>query len=86
MPEARRAAPPDDRLHQEVRRMLKGRVKWFHDAKGYGFIETDEGRDVFVHYSAINSDGYKTLAEGQPVRFEVVQTPKGLQAHNVTMA
>jgi len=62
-----------------------GRVKWFNDAKGYGFIETAEGKDVFVHYSAIQKEGFKTLAEGQQVEFEVVQGPKGLQAANVVL-
>jgi len=60
-------------------------VKWFNDAKGYGFIETAEGKDVFVHYSAIQKEGFKTLAEGQQVEFEVVQGPKGLQAANVVL-
>ncbi|MCC6444676.1 MAG: cold-shock protein [Armatimonadetes bacterium] len=65
--------------------MATGRVKWFNDAKGYGFIETIEGKDVFVHYSAVQKDGFKTLAEGQQVEFEVVQGPKGLQAANVVV-
>lgn len=63
--------------------MSTGRVKWFNDAKGYGFIQTEEGRDVFVHYSAITMEGYKSLAEGQEVEFEMVEGPKGLQATNV---
>jgi len=63
--------------------MSVGRVKWFNDAKGYGFIETSEGRDVFVHYSAIAMDGYKSLTEGQEVEFETVESPKGLQATKV---
>jgi CspA family cold shock protein len=63
--------------------MLKGRVKWFNDAKGYGFIERDEGADVFVHYSAIQSKGFKTLIEGQDVEFEIVEGDKGLQASTV---
>lgn len=66
--------------------MIKGKVKWFNDAKGYGFIETPEGHDVFVHYSAIEKDGFKTLAEGQEVTFEVVQGVKGPQATNVKAA
>jgi CspA family cold shock protein len=67
--------------------MAKGRIKWFNDAKGYGFIEQPEGQeDVFVHFSAINMEGFKTLAEGQEVEFEVRQTEKGLQAANVTRA
>jgi CspA family cold shock protein len=60
-----------------------GRVKWFNESKGYGFIEQDEGEDVFVHYSAIQGDGFKTLAEGQQVEFEVVRGEKGLQAAKV---
>lgn len=63
--------------------MIKGKVKWFNNAKGYGFIEYDNGEDIFIHYSAILSDGYKTLVEGQFVEFELVQTAKGLQAKNV---
>jgi cold shock protein len=64
--------------------MAKGKVKWFNDAKGYGFIEQDGGEDVFVHFSAIQMDGFKTLAEGQAVEFEVLQGDKGLHAANVT--
>jgi CspA family cold shock protein len=60
-----------------------GRVKWFNESKGYGFIEQDDGEDVFVHYSAIQGDGFKTLAEGQQVEFEVVRGDKGLQAAKV---
>jgi CspA family cold shock protein len=63
--------------------MATGRVKWFNPNKGYGFIETGEGRDVFVHYSAIQATGYRTLDEGQSVKFEVVDGPKGPQASNV---
>ena len=63
--------------------MLKGKVKWFNDAKGYGFIEQDGGEDVFVHFSAIQTDGFKTLAEGQAVEFEVKPGEKGLQASSV---
>jgi CspA family cold shock protein len=66
--------------------MSIGRVKWFNDAKGYGFIETTEGRDVFVHYSAITMDGYKSLSEGQQVEFETVESAKGLQATKVAPA
>ena len=65
--------------------MSVGRVKWFNDAKGYGFIETSEGRDVFVHYSAITMDGYKSLTEGQQVEFETVEGAKGLQATKVSL-
>ena len=63
--------------------MAQGTVKWFSNEKGYGFIARSEGEDVFVHFSAIAGDGYKTLTEGQAVEFEVVQGPKGLQAANV---
>ena len=64
--------------------MPAGKVKWFNDAKGYGFIETPDGKDIFVHYSAIVREGYKTLAEGQEVTFEIVDGAKGPQASNVT--
>jgi CspA family cold shock protein len=60
-----------------------GRIKWFSDAKGYGFIEQEDGEDVFVHYSTIQGEGFKTLAEGQQVEFEFTQGPKGLQATKV---
>ncbi|MDX1624395.1 MAG: cold-shock protein [Gemmatimonadota bacterium] len=63
--------------------MAKGKVKWFNDAKGYGFIEQDGGEDVFVHFTAIQSEGFKTLAEGQEVQFEVTNGQKGPQAANV---
>ena len=63
--------------------MDKGKVKWFNDAKGYGFIEQDGGEDVFVHFSAITMDGFKTLAEGQMVEFEIQSGDKGLHAANV---
>lgn len=63
--------------------MLNGTVKWFNDAKGYGFIATDEGKDIFVHYSAIAMEGRKTLFEGQQVEFEIAEGPKGPQASNV---
>ncbi|AMM41554.1 Cold shock, CspA [Candidatus Desulfofervidus auxilii] len=62
---------------------FKGKVKWFNDNKGYGFIQRDDGTDVFVHFSAIEGEGYKTLKEGQEVEFEVVESPKGLQASKV---
>ena len=63
----------------------KGKIKWFNDAKGYGFIEREEGDDVFVHFSAIIGEGFRTLSEGQEVEFEVVQGQKGPQAENVTV-
>jgi CspA family cold shock protein len=59
-------------------------VKWFNSQKGYGFITQDDGQDVFVHYSAISGDGFRSLEEGQRVTFDVVKGPKGLQASNVT--
>ena len=65
---------------------MKGTVKWFNDSKGYGFIEQPEGDDVFVHFSAIESDGFRTLAEGEEVEFEVRDSDKGLQAANVVRA
>jgi CspA family cold shock protein len=64
--------------------MAQGTVKWFNESKGYGFITADEGKDVFVHYSAIMGDGFKTLAEGQKVSFEIVNGEKGPQAANVS--
>ena len=63
--------------------MAHGTIKWFNDAKGYGFIKTEDGEDVFVHYSAIQAQGFKSLAEGERVEFEVTRGPKGLQATNV---
>jgi len=65
---------------------VTGKVKWFNNAKGYGFIGQDGGADVFVHYTAIVAEGYKTLQEGDPVEFEIVQGQKGPQAANVTKA
>ena len=66
--------------------MPSGKVKWFNDAKGYGFIETTDGKDVFVHFSAISMEGYKSLSEGQQVEFEAVESAKGLQATRVAPA
>ena len=66
--------------------MPTGKVKWFNNSKGYGFIQQEDGTDIFVHFSAIQGDGYKTLDEGQAVSFEVTQGPKGLQAANVQKA
>ena len=63
-----------------------GRVKWFNNKKGYGFIERQEGGDVFVHYTAIKTDGFRSLEEGEAVTFDVVRGPKGLQAENVEKA
>ncbi|NIS61944.1 MAG: cold shock domain-containing protein [Proteobacteria bacterium] len=65
--------------------MARGRVKWFSEKKGYGFITQEDGNDVFVHYSAINSEGFKTLREGDEVEFEISQGEKGLQATNVSV-
>lgn len=66
--------------------MAEGTVKWFNSAKGYGFIELEEGPDVFVHYSAITASGYRSLEDGQKVEFDVEEGPKGLQAQNVKPA
>ncbi len=64
--------------------MVNGTVKWFNDSKGFGFLEQENGEDVFVHFSAITGNGFKSLAEGDRVTFEVTKGPKGLQAANVT--
>ena len=63
--------------------MAQGSVKWFNDAKGFGFISQETGEDVFVHFSAVQAQGFKSLAEGDKVEFEVTRGPKGLQAANV---
>ena len=65
--------------------MARGRVKWFSEKKGYGFITREDGDDIFVHYSAIQRDGFKTLYEGDEVEFEISEGKKGLQASNVTV-
>ena len=64
--------------------MVQGKVKWFNDAKGFGFLEREGGDDVFVHFSALQGDGFKSLAEGEKVEFEVTDGPKGPQASNGT--
>ena len=66
--------------------MEQGTVKWFNDAKGFGFLSRPNGEDVFVHFSAIQSEGFRSLQEGQSVEFNVVKGPKGLQAENVRLA
>jgi len=71
------------RQRKEITIVALGKIKWFSDAKGYGFIDTGEGKDLFVHYSAIQQDGYKSLREGQEVEYEVGQGPKGPQAEQV---
>ena len=62
---------------------MRGKVKWFNNDKGYGFIEYKEGEDIFVHYSQIREDGYRSLEEGQEVKFDLTETERGLQARNV---
>ncbi len=70
----------------QEQQMAKGNVKWFNDAKGFGFISRSDGADVFVHHTAIQVEGYRTLSEGQEVEFEITEGPKGLQATNVRKA
>jgi len=65
---------------------MKGTVKWFNDSKGYGFIQRNEGEDVFVHFSAIETEGFRTLAEGEEVEFEIRDSERGVQAANVVKA
>ena len=74
--------PPSKQGRRTMR--ITGKVKWFNNAKGYGFIEREGGSDVFVHYSAISGNGFRSLEEGQAVEFEIVDGPKGPQAGNVT--
>ena len=66
--------------------MIEGTVKWFNDSKGFGFLSHEGGPDVFVHHSEIRADGFRTLAEGDKVRFEITESPKGPRASNVTLA
>jgi cold shock protein len=80
---SRQTATAQDRGANKLSRE-QGVVKWFNASKGYGFVQRQSGEDVFVHFSAIQMDGYKTLNEGQMVEFEVKQGPKGYQAENVT--
>jgi CspA family cold shock protein len=81
--EARIGFSVKDQSHKDLRDMEQGTVKWFNDAKGFGFISRQNGEDVFVHYSAINTNGFKSLQEGQAVQFNVVKGPKGWQASDV---
>ncbi|QGP92197.1 hypothetical protein MGLY_15620 [Neomoorella glycerini] len=74
--------PKGEYFRRNVDKML-GKVKWFSPEKGYGFIEKEDGKDVFVHFSAIQGEGFKTLAEGQTVEFDIVEGPRGPQAANV---
>jgi CspA family cold shock protein len=74
----------EEAINKEEVVMAKGKVKWFNNQKGYGFITPEDGKDVFVHHTAIKSDGYRTLEEGQAVEFDIQQGPKGEQAVNVT--
>jgi len=73
-----------DKVVQKERFMSEGTVKWFNPRKGYGFISTEDGKDIFVHYADITGEGYRTLVEGDQVSFDVVEGEKGLRAENVT--
>jgi CspA family cold shock protein len=73
-------------VENKEEQMAKGTVKWFNDTKGFGFIQQESGEDVFVHYSAIGGEGFKTLKEGEDVEFEITDGPKGPQASNVVKA
>jgi len=75
---------PDDFFQKEVITLADGTVKWFSDKKGYGFIEQEDGPDIFVHYSSINSTGFKTLSEGDRVTFDVEESDRGPVAKNVS--
>jgi cold shock protein len=79
-----RPARTDKRFKRKCNTMEQGTVKWFNDAKGYGFITRQNGEDVFVHFSAIQAGGFRSLQEGQAVQFTVAKGPKGFQAENVT--
>src|SRR5216117_1440863 len=85
-PEAQHLASVRQFEYRKRTMRITGKVKWFNNAKGYGFIEGEGGSDVFVHYSAIQGDGFRSLEEGQAVEFEIVDGPKGPQAGNVTKA
>jgi CspA family cold shock protein len=76
--------PPIEIMREEASSLAEGTVKWFNEKRGYGFIEQDEGGDLFVHYSSIALPGFKRLVDGDRVRFEVEETGRGLQAVNVT--
>jgi cold shock protein len=79
----RRFNPPEKNLGKEDETTMQGKVKWFNDSKGYGFIAAESGSDVFVHFSAIQDSGFKSLQEGQAVSFDVQDGPKGPSAANV---